>query len=181
MRFVRLSILFFSILFITGCIKKGEEDPLISIYKRSTRILGKWKLKELQIQDYDKDINGKLNIVVRTLLKDKYTETRGVDTTAATYFGTMESTLEILEDGTYKYNENVSTNGLSYSRANPANPKWSWNDNFKKTELILSDFKSFDITGLHSSQLVLTITDINNLNSNNSHSYVERWVFKNAN
>ena len=178
MRFLRLIIFCLLAGFVfNGCIKKADEDPLVSIYKRSTRLTGVWLLKELQIQDYDKDASGKLSIVIRTLYKDKYTETRGTDTISKTFYGTIKATLTILAKNTYNYSEDVSTNGLNYH--NEIKEKnWAWNDDHKKTGLILSEFKSFDITGLHSEELVLTITDINNLNANNSHSYVERWVFK---
>ena len=161
-----------------GCIKKGENDPIVSVYKRSARLAGVWKLKELQIQDHDVDQNGRLNIVIRTLTKDKYTETRATDTLSKTYVGSLNATLTITDStsSNYSYVEEVVTNGLNYTNA-LKNKTWSWKDGSKKTVLVLQDFKTFDITGLWSDKLELTITDINALNVNGAHSYVEHWVF----
>ncbi len=175
MRLMKLITFFLLVATLGGCIKKGEEDPIISINKRIDRLKGEWTLSELQIQDFDKDATGVVNSVVRTLLKGKYTETRGTDTLAKTYIGTINGKLTIT-DATYTYTETIATNGLNYTRS-IADKGWSWNDKTKKDGLVLSGFKSFDITGLWSDKLILTITDINDLNANANHSYVERWVF----
>ncbi len=179
MRLLKLSLLLFLLpLLFGGCIKKGENDPIVSIYKRSKRISGTWKLKELQIQDHDVDQNGKINIVIRTLTKDKYTETRGTDTLSKTYVGTINATLTISDSSSshYSYIEEIATNGLNYTNS-LKNKTWSWKDKYKKTVLVLQDFKTFDITGLWIDKLELTITDINQLNAYGDHSYVEHWVF----
>lgn len=175
MRLLKLLLAFLLLAGLSGCIKKGEEDPIISINKRVDRLKGEWTLSELQIQDFDKDGNGVINSVVRTLLKGKYTETRGTDTLAKTFIGTISAKLTIT-DATYTYTETVATNGLNYTRT-IADKTWAWNDNTKKDGLVLSGFKSFAITGLWADKLILTITDINDLNANANHSYVERWVF----
>ncbi|MCX6188568.1 MAG: hypothetical protein NTW54_03015 [Bacteroidetes bacterium] len=179
MRFLKLiTLIFFFTTIFVGCIKKGDNDPLISIYKRSTRLSGVWKLKELQIQDHDVDQNGKINILIRTLTNDKYTETRGTDTLSKTYVGTLNTTLTITDSSSsnYSFKEEVATNGLNYTNS-LNNKTWSWKDGSKKSALVLQDFKTFDILGLWSDKLELTITDINALNVYGAHSYVEHWVF----
>ncbi len=179
MRLFRLSVLLFLVISLFGgCIKKGESDPIVSIYKRSKRIVGTWKLKELQIQNHDVDQNGKLSILIRTLTKDKYTETRGTDTLSKTFVGSLNATLTI-EDSTsfnYSFFEEVETNGLVYTNS-LKDKTWSWADNTKKTTLVFQDFKTFEVSGLWMDKLELRITDINSLKINGSHSYVEHWVF----
>jgi hypothetical protein len=35
----------FAFLFLSGCLKKGEDDPAISLRSRKARVVGKWKIK----------------------------------------------------------------------------------------------------------------------------------------
>ena len=179
MRLARLSLLLlFLTTIFTGCIKKGENDPIVSIYKRSTRLSGVWKLQELQIQDHVVDPAGNISVVIRTLTQGKYTETRGTDTVSNTYIGTINATLTITDSTSSKYSylEEVATNGLNYT-FKLDNKTLSWKEGSSKSSLVFQDFKTFDIAGLWMNKLELNITDINALNSNGDHSYVEHWVF----
>lgn len=177
MRRVLLLFVVFSLVFsISSCIKRGEEDPFLSIYKRETRLVKNWKLKYLQSQIFSKDSSGIGYVNIRELNKGSYVESTGVDTATKTVRGTIYATLLIDADGSYTFTEDKVLG--SKTTTNKISGKWSWDDKVKKGQLIFTNWKTFDVTGLWDEKLILSINEENTFPNGATYSSFERWQFE---
>ena len=86
----------------SGCLKKGEDDPMISFKSRKARVVGEWKLTAIKrTSTYS---SGTINSTsVMTGDGSTYTSTYTVVDSTTTRTGTLSWDWTLRKDGTYKY------------------------------------------------------------------------------
>lgn len=144
------------LIFMTpSCLKKGENDPFLSLSSRNARITGTWELSSLSSENVITTVNsGTTQIDKETLSYDgnimTETWTNGGGGTA-TYSYTMELSIE--KDGTYKMTTVVD------GETSEVEGHWWWlTDKKRKTRIAFDDdVDSFEIDQLKSKEMVLTL------------------------
>lgn len=140
-----------------SCLKKGDDDPFISIRTRNARLTGKWKLMKLE-ETYSRNGNDPSYPQNTTYSFNGSTMTEtftgvywtGWGYTDTSYTNTYSYSLNntINKDGTYSSDGN-DKNG-PFSNSGP----WSWLDSQKKkTEILLDDI--FVIDRLTNKEMIL--------------------------
>ncbi len=95
-----------------SCLKKGEDDPFLSLHSRKGRVAGEWKVTSYLFTDRFVDGSGNIYITDLKMENGEYSKTviSPLDTVVTS--GTMTWEWKIRRDGTYEYD--TKTDGLVY-------------------------------------------------------------------
>ena len=99
----------------TGCQKKGEEDPAISLHGRKARLTGEWTLSA----GTSTDVSGG-STTMSTISGTTNTVTMGTTTSIFTY----SDKLSLVKDGTWK--QVVTMSATSYNETITSSGTWNW-------------------------------------------------------
>ena len=151
-KFSSFLLIAFVLVFISGCLKKGEDDPLISFRTRKARVVGKWKIKK------GKKISASNTTTISTTYsQDKYEQTYSLlSYTPSITSGDIKYTIEFKKDG--KVAENRI---LEYSDRFSVKGTWNFTGRVgkekNKEQIVLHDER----TSLQS-DIVYTIKELRN-------------------
>lgn len=142
--FAILSTILVSGIGFTGCQKKGEEDPAISMHGRKARLVGEWTLSA----GLTTDVSG--GTTTTTTLTGT-TETVVVGTTSTPF--TYSDKLSFVKDGTWK--EVTTESATSYSKTTTSSGTWNWTggvgDLKKREQIIMKVLSDSKVTTLGTS------------------------------
>lgn len=141
--FLLLATLILTLPLLSGCTKKGEEDPFISLRSRKDRIVGKWMIKEYALSYTDIYASGRKNKVDLSFSSGtNVTKTiesiqTGNDTIITWTGSIVEGTIEFDKDGEMEFYLDYTIDRDSTYRNEDT--EWQWD--FKWTEQYRNDYK----------------------------------------
>ena len=152
-------ILFVGIITFSGCTKKGEDDPFLSLRTRTARLTGEWNAVTYEAKTLYQ--NGPF---IEKIDRSFYTQTNSSNGTASTYIGTATHTIIIERDGTYEwiFNYTVTADGRNYIENYKETGMWYWAGGNKELKTKSKELVVFQAT---------KVTSFNG--SNNNDSYYE--------
>lgn len=133
----------------TGCQKKGEGDPAISMHGRKARLSGEWTLSA----GTSTDVSGS-STTITTINGTSAQVTSGSSTATYTY----SDKLTIEKDGTWKQVMTVTSSG--YSGTTTSSGTWNWTGGVgelkKRSQVVMTTLTTTDVTTMGSSTTTTT-------------------------
>ena len=136
-------ILFVGIITFSGCTKKGEDDPFLSLRTRTARLTGEWN-----VVTYDSKSLGGSTTIIEKIDGSSYTETYITNGQGRTYIGTATHTITIEKDGTYEniFNSTSTADGRTYIDNYKEKGVWYWAEGNKELKTKSKELVVFQTT-----------------------------------
>ena len=136
-------ILFVGIITFSGCTKKGEDDPFLSLRTRTARLTGEWN-----VVTYESSGSSTSATDIKKIDGSSYTRTNVSNGTADTYIGAATHTVTIEKDGTYEivFNSTITANGRTYIDNYKEKGVWYWAEGNKELKTKSKELVVFQTT-----------------------------------
>lgn len=128
----------FAVISLSGCLKKGDDDPLISLRSRKARVAGDWKVVSVsQTETYTATGSGGSYTDVYTSTGDSYTYVSTVNGVSTTETGKSTVSWTFEKDGTYSRTN--TTDGVETKSTGRWNFTSGVGDTKNKSQITISE------------------------------------------
>ena len=160
--------------------RKGAEDPFISLRSRQNRLVGEWKLVNIEgkkITSTNRTSGGSVSVVITTNYADSVkTVLDDITNKDSVYF----ETLNIKDDGSFSdtiKSRHIKATSLEYSSVRVVSNNWYWLDSKKKkTGIALVGIGEYQIIRLSTKELKLEMYYFNEQFTRSSSKSVEEKI-----